>query len=146
MAKALKPKTTMITGSFYFYLNSFLNESSSQQYISKKIRKIIQLHAYAEKYLWRTKAIIVTCLRVIVNEKPLNLEKTTSSVLSVFVINLCAKLYAFQRCKMSEIRVNSCILQHFMKWFLCFGHVITKYFLSNLLCTRISLYHQFIFS
>ena len=28
------------------------------------------------------------CLRVIVNEKPRNLEKTTSSVLSVLLINL----------------------------------------------------------
>ena len=32
------------------------------------------------------------CLRIIVNEKPLNLEKTTSIVLSVLLNNLCLRL------------------------------------------------------
>jgi len=35
------------------------------------------------------------CLWVIVNEKPLNLEKTTSSVISVLLINLCLDLWFF---------------------------------------------------
>ena len=31
------------------------------------------------------------CLKVIVNEKPLKLEKTTASVLSVLLVILCSK-------------------------------------------------------
>ena len=40
------------------------------------------------------------CLRVIVNENPLNLEKTTSSVL--LLINLCFKLSEAHICSSTE--------------------------------------------
>ena len=41
------------------------------------------------------------CLRVIVNEKPLNLEKTTSIVLSVILINLCKKYINSVKCALT---------------------------------------------
>ena len=46
------------------------------------------------------------CLRVFVNEKRLNLEKTTSSVLSVLLINLCS-----QPCMHEDI---SCRFMHYL--------------------------------
>jgi len=37
------------------------------------------------------------------NEKPLNLKKTTSSVLSVISINLCTNIYAAEKTKRKDL-------------------------------------------
>ena len=62
------------------------------------------------------------CLRVIVNKKNPKSWKDDIVCSIFFVINLCVKLSAF--CVVQCLHIA-------MKWFLYFGHVITKLFLSN---------------
>jgi len=47
------------------------------------------------------------CLRVIVNETHLNLLKTTSSVLSVILINLCEDVFQFLNEKLLNLTLIS---------------------------------------
>ena len=43
------------------------------------------------------------CIRVIVNENPLNLENTTSSILSVLLINLWLYIWENTYCSLSRL-------------------------------------------
>ena len=58
--------------------------------VTRMVRRITRQRVETRESVLRRLNVtpLGVCLRVIVNKKPLNLEKTTSSVLSVSLINL----------------------------------------------------------